>query len=329
MIGKLIERPIAVTMSIIAIVILGGVATGLIPVSLMPNVDVPHITVQVNAPGYSARELHKNVIAPLKSQLSMTPSLKELSCESNNNSGTIFMEFEPGADIDYLFVDVNERIDKSMSGMTNIERPKVAKASVTDIPAFFINMKSRIEETGKFLDLSRFAVDVVRKRLEQIPEVALVDISGLILPEIIVTPYPEKMKNLGISPSTLESAIKSSNVRLGELSIKDGHYRWNIRFTSEIRSIKDIENIKLNVNGRIYSFSDLASVSQQPGRYRGLVRSDGQQAVSMAIVKQTDSRMSDLKGSVNTTLEQLNKEYPDVDFTITRDQTQLLSFSIS
>lgn len=329
MIGKLIERPIAVTMSIIAIVILGGVATGLVPVSLMPDVDIPHITVQVDAPGYSARELHSSVITPLKGQLSLTPSLKELSCESNNNAGTIFMEFEPGADIDYLFVDVNERIDKAMSGMTNIERPKVAKASVTDIPAFFINMKSRVEESGKFLDLSRFAVDVVRKRLEQIPEVALVDISGLTLPEIIVTPYPEKMKNLGISPATLETAIKSSNVRMGDLSIKDGHYRWNIRFTSEIRSIKDIENIKLNVNGRIYNFSDLASVSQQPGRYRGLVRSDGRQAVSMAIIKQTDSRMSDLKESVNKTLEQLNKEYPDVDFTITRDQTQLLSFSIS
>ncbi len=329
MIGKLIERPIAVTMSIIAIVVLGSVAISLIPVSLMPQVDVPQITVQVNAPGYSARELHNSVINPIKSQLATTSKLKEISCESNNNAGMIFLEFEHGSDIDFLFVDVNERIDKAMGSMTNIERPKVAKASATDIPAFFINMTPKVESSEKFLEMSRFAVAVVRKRLEQIPEIALVDMSGLSLPEIIVTPYPEKMKNLGISASTLESAIKNSNIKLGDLSIKDGHYRWNIRFSSEIRSKSDIENIKLNIGGRIYDFSDLASVEQQPRRHKGLARSDGKQAVSMAIIKQSDSKMSDLKASVNSTLEQLGKEYPNVEFIIARDQTQLLSYSIS
>jgi multidrug efflux pump subunit AcrB len=316
-------------MSIIAIIVLGGVAIGLIPVSLMPDVDIPQITVQVNAPGYSARELHNSVISKIKNQLVSISSLKELSCESNNNFGTIFMEFEHGSDIDFLFVDVNERIDKATGGMTNIERPKVAKASATDIPAFFINMTSKVEGSEKFMEMSRFAVDVITKRLEQIPEVALVDVSGLSLPELIVTPYQDKMKTLGITADILEAAIKNSNVKLGDLSIKDGYYRWNIRFSSEIQSKADIENIKLNIEGRIYKFSDLASVSEQPKRNKGLTRSDGKQAVSLAVIKQSDAKMSDLKNSVQKTLDLLGNEYPNIEFKVTRDQTQLLTYSIS
>ncbi len=148
MIGKLIERPIAVTMSIIAIIVLGAVAVGMLPVSLMPEIDIPQITVQVSAPGYSAREIDNSILKNLKNQLRQVSALKELTTKANNNSGVIFMEFEHGADIHFIFIDVNEKIDKAMSFLPKeIERPKVIKASATDIPSFFVNMT--IESTPK------------------------------------------------------------------------------------------------------------------------------------------------------------------------------------
>jgi len=330
MIGKLIERPIAVTMSIIAVIVLGSVAISLLPVSLMPEVDIPQITIQLNAPGYSAREVDASVIKPLKSQLMQIGNLKELTCESNNNSGNIFMEFQEGADIDFIFVDVNERIDRAISGMPReMERPKVIKASATDIPAFFINITAKLQGREKFLELGRFVSDVISKRIEQIPEVALVDVSGLSLPELLVLPYTDKMRSLGITESSLESAIKGNNLKLGNLSIKDGHYRWDIRFISEISTKEDIENINLNINGRVYKFKDLASVKELPKRNKGVVISDDKSSVSLAVIKQSDAKMADLKKAINTLMENFAKDYPDVDFKITRDQTQLLDYSIS
>ena len=115
MIGKLIERPIAVTMSIIAIIVLGAVAIGLLPVSLMPDVDIPQITVQVTSPGTSARELDASVIKPLRNQLVQLSSLKEIHTESNNNSGTIFMQFEHGSDIGFIFIEANEKIVRALT----------------------------------------------------------------------------------------------------------------------------------------------------------------------------------------------------------------------
>ncbi len=330
MIGKLIERPIAVTMSIIAIIVLGAVAAALLPVSLMPDVDIPQITVQVNVPGYSAREVESSVINPLKNQLMQISSLKELKCESNNNAGNIFLEFDHGSDIDFLFIEVNERIDRAISSMPReVERPKVVKASATDIPAFFINITAKENRTDKFVELSRFVSDVISKRIEQIPEVALVDVSGLSLPELLVTPCSEKLRSLGISEKDLESAISNNNFKLGNLSIKDGHYRWDIRFISEIKTKEDIENINLNINGRIFKFRELASIVEQPRRNKGVVLSDDKQTVSLAVIKQSDAKMADLKESVKVLIENFAKEYPDIEFMVTRDQTQLLDYSIS
>ena len=85
MIRKLIERPIAVTMCAIAVIVLGFVASGMLPVSLMPEVDIPQITVRINAPNTPARELQASVINPLRSQLMQTGHLREITCPKGHN----------------------------------------------------------------------------------------------------------------------------------------------------------------------------------------------------------------------------------------------------
>jgi multidrug efflux pump subunit AcrB len=324
----LIERPIAVTMTIIAVIVLGVVAIGMLPVSLMPEVDIPRITVQVNAPGYSAREIDQRMLKGLKNQFRQLSSLKELRSEASNNSGVVYMEFEHGADIKYLFIDVNEKIDKAALPK-ELERPKVVRASATDIPAFFINMTIENASSERFLELSRFASDVIAKRIEQIQEVALVDMSGLSLPEILITPYTQKNSALGITEGMLTNAINANNQQLGNISIKDGHYQWDIRFMSEIRTKEDIEEINLNINGRVYKFKELAKVTEQPRRAKGVVKSDGSPAISIAVIKQSDAKMSDLKKSLTAQMDSFEAEYPGINFKITRDQTQLLDYSIS
>lgn len=330
MFGKLIDRPIAVSMTIIAIMVLGAVAIWLLPVSLMPSVNIPQITVQINAQGYSAREVNDKLLKPLKYQLMQLPSLKDLRCEANNNSGNIFLGFSHGSDVDFLFVEANEFIDRALSGMPkDIERPKVIKASATDIPAFFVNITADSTSTEKFLELSRFSSDVISKRIEQIPEVAIVDASGLSLPEILITPDRAKLTALGISSNDLESAVENNNLKLGNLSIKDGHYLWDIRFMTEIKSKEDIENINLNINGRIYKFSELANVLEKPRELKGLIRLNGNRSIMLAIIKQSDAKMSNLKKSLNTLMDTFGKEYPGIHFSINRDQTQLLDYTIS
>lgn len=312
----------------LVVIVLGIVSIRLLPVSLIPEVDIPYITVQVSAPDMSSRELDQSVIKPLRMQLMQINALTDMTSDARDGSGTIKLTFEHGQDIGYLFIEVNEKIDRSMSSLPAIDRPKVLKASATDIPAFYIN--ATISGNDKnFGELSRFVQDVICKRLEQLESVAMVDVSGCVNDEILIVPDQMKLRRLGLGQADFENIVESANIRLGTLSIRDGAYRYNVKFVSDVSSEEDIRNIWFRSGDRILQLKDIADVKRQAAPRQGLVRSDGEDAVCMAVIKQSEARMADLKASVNKLMKNFGKDYPSVKFEITRDQTELLEYSIN
>lgn len=326
MLRRIIDRPITVTMGLLSLVILGLVSLKLLPVSLIPDINIPYITVQVSDASLAAREMDESVVKPLREQLIQVGGLQDIVCESRDGSGTLRLGFNHGADIDYLFIEVNEKIDRAMASLPKIDRPRVLKADASDIPAFFINVSMR--DRNDLSQLGRFCKDVIAKRLEQLPEVAMVDLSGVQGEEILILPDEGKLTQAGLSYSTFEAAVSSANIRLGSLSIRDGEYRYNVKFDARAGSAEDLASIWIKCNGRLFQIKDLADVSLAPARRTGLVRSDGKEAVSLAVIKQRDARMSGLKNAVNTLLESFTEDYPQLSFTVTRDQTELLEYSI-
>jgi multidrug efflux pump subunit AcrB len=336
MLRRLIEKPVAVTMTLIAVIVLGIVAAGLLPVSLMPDVPIPHISVQVSAPGQSARQVDASVITPLRNQLMQVAHLKEIRAESHDDAGSIFLQFDYGADIDFLFIEVNEKIDRAMNNLPReMERPRVIKASATDIPAFYLNVTLNDGSAGqaeavspRFMELSSLVSQVIAKRIEQIPQVAMVDISGTVYPRILIVPRLEKLEAMGIGLGEIERAIAANNITPVSLTVRDGEYRYNIRFENTLTGKEDIENLFLNIHDRLYRLSDLAEVIEQPAPRTGIVRAGGESAITLAVIKQADARMKALKEAMNELMKNMEREYPDIRFEITRDQTQLLEYSI-
>ena len=328
---KLLLRPIAVTMCLIAVVVMGCLALHYIPVSLMPDVDVPQITVQANMPGYSAREIDRDVISPLRGQLMQVAGVKDIRSESRMDAGYVMMTFEPGSNIDLLFIEVNEKIDRTMNTMPkDMERPKVIKASAMDIPAFYLDVWLKNESNDlAFAQLGRFAKGVVSKRIEQLPQTAMVDISGTVGTEITCLPYYDKMQTLGLTTHDLETAIQKNNITLEALSVVDGLYRYNIHFDSQLLTKDDVANIYINHDGRLLQLKDLCSIEERVAQRNGIDRHGKQNAVTMAIIKQNDAQMADLQQSMDNLLEDMRKEYPEIEFELTRDQTYLLTYTIS
>ncbi len=328
MLRKLLDRPVMVTMAMLVVVVLGIVSIRLLPVSLIPDVNIPYVTVQVSASDMSARELDESVLKPIRQQLIQINSLSDMVCSAKDGSGVIKLTFDHGADIDYLFIEVNEKIDRTIPSLPDIDRPRVMKASATDIPAFYINVSSNSPQTD-FSSLSSFVQDVICKRIEQLPEVAMVDLSGYVNDEILIIPDAGKLTQLDISQSDFEGLVTSANVRLGALSIRDGQYRYNVKFLSDVGGKEDVENIWFRKGNRVFQLKDIATVVQQSAARQGLVRSDGEEAISMAVIKQSGARMTALKTSVGQLVEQFGVDYPQMSFSVTRDQTELLSYSIN
>ncbi len=325
-------------MTALGILILGVLASTYVPVSLMPDIDIQEITVQVNAKNSAAYELENAVVKPLRNSLLQLNHLEEIKSETSNGIATIKLYFTYGTKIDYTFIEVNEKIDRAMSALPrDIERPKVIKVSASDIPVFYLNTtlknkkatNSNQEITQDFIEFNRFTNQVIRKRIEQIPEVALVDVNGLVYPEIVVIPNYLKCRSLGIDQTEIENAIKKQQIEIGSILVKDSQYQYNLRLGNTLNNLSDIENIYINKNQKIYQLKDIATIIERPQKRKGLVLSNGKEAVSLAIIKQSDARIKDLKTALQATITSMEIDYPEIDFSITRDQTKLLDVAIS
>ena len=141
MVKFLIQRPIAVLMAFTACFIVGMVTYFTLPVSLLPDIAIPEITVQISAQNTSARELENTVVKPLRQQLIQVARLKDMDSEAHDGAGLIRLNFDFGTNTDLAFIEVNEKIDAAMNYLPkDTDRPKVVKASATDIPVFYLSL---------------------------------------------------------------------------------------------------------------------------------------------------------------------------------------------
>lgn len=334
MINYLMKRPIAVTMILVAIMVIGLIGIRNMPVSLMPDMDVPQVTVQASMPGYSAQEMEQKVIAPLRLNLSRVAGVKSVNSDSRMGKGSVLMKFEPGANMDMFFIEVNEKVDLTMAHLPKeMERPKIIKASAMDIPAFYLDISIKNERAwGKaspqFAQLCDFAANVASRRLEQLPSVAMVDMSGMVSSEIRCIPEQEKMEALGLTIQDLQGALADNNVQLTSLSVVDGIYRYNIHFDSQILTVDDVRNIYIKHAGRLLQLKDLCQIEECAALRKNFVRHDGKNCVTLAVIKQSDAQMGDLQEAISDVVASLQKANPSLEFDVTRDQTELLDYSI-
>lgn len=333
MIRFLLHRPIAVFMVFLACFIVGVVTYKSLPISLLPDIAIPEITVQVTSENTSARELENTVMSPLRTQLMQVERLENLHSETRDGSGLIRLRFEHGTNTDLGYIEVNEKVDAVMSRLPKeTSRPQVIKASATDIPVLYLNLT--VSEQGEesalsFLQLSNFAENVIRRRIEQLPEVAMVDMSGLAHQQVQIVPDPRKIKGMGIGVNEIEHALLSNNVKPGSMTVREGYYEYNIRFSTVVRTVEDVQNIPMRHDGRIIRLGELADVRLMPTTESGLTMYNGKRSVTLAIIKQAEENMDRMKEALNITVRQLKRAYPNIEFHINRNQTELLDYTLS
>jgi len=336
MIKFLINRPISVIMAFLACCIIGLVTLFNIPVSLLPDIPIPEITVQITGDNTSARELENTVVTPIRQQLTQVGDLRDIQTETRDGNALVRLSFNYGTDTDLAFVEVNEKIDNAMNYLPReMERPRVIKASATDIPVQYLNLTLRsdgdYEETNesRFLELCEYAETVIKRRIEQLPEVSMVDVTGLMKKQVVIVPDNSKLEIGGITLSDIEQALNSNNVEPGSMVVKDGHYEYNIRFSTVVRTLDDVRNIFFRKNDRIYRLSDLARIDYVPEKESGMALYKGKRCIKMAIIKQADENMDDMQEALDKVVQDLQQANPDMEFHITENQTELLDYTIS
>ena len=336
MVKYLQQRPIAVLMAFIAFFIIGIITYTNIPISLLPNIAIPEITIQITGKNLSARELENTMVKPIRQQLMQVSHLRDIKSETRDGSGLVRLYFEYGVNTNLAFIEVNEKIDVVMSTLPReIERPRVVKASASDIPVFYLNLTLKDDqpyaETSEtqFLELSELAETVIKRRIEQLPEVAMADMTGIMKKEIRIIPDLSKLHTMGLTLKDIENVLNDNNIEPGSMIVRDGYYEYNIKFSSLLRTSEDVGNIYLRKNERVFQLNDLAEVIVTPQRETGLSLWKGKRAITLAVIKQSDENMNAMKRALAETIDHFQKTHPDIEFTISRNQTELLDYTIS
>ena len=329
MIKFLIHRPIAVFMAYLALLIVGGITFFTLPVSLLPDISIPHITVKITEGGFSARELENSVVSPVRRQLLQVNGLSEIKSETRDGSAIIKLTLDYGINTDFAFIEVNEKIDAAMNILPkSLSRPKAVKASATDLPVVYVHLTSA-DSDDNFIEISELGNDVVRRRLEQQPEVAMVDVTGIPGKQLKIVPDYSKLRSAALSVDDVENALSSNNVEPGSMTVKDGYYEYNIHVSNQLKSPEDVKKIPIVKDGRLFQLGDFCEVEITESDPAGYSYYNGKRAVTMAVIKQASESMDALEKAVDATIDYFSSQYAEVQFSKSRSQTQLLDFTIN
>lgn len=329
MLRFLLNRPVSVLVTFLALTVLGGVALRLLPVGLLPDIAIPKIVVQMNCENMDAEELENTVVSRMRQQLLQLSRLNDISSQTCDGISNIYLQFEFGTNTDLAFIEVNEKIDAAMSALPkNVKRPKVIKSNATDMPIFYLQMTCR-DETA-FTDMALLANNVVRRRLEQLQEVSMVDVTGIPTSQIEILPDVGLLAMYGLQTSDIGRALAGSNIEVGSLLIHDGYYEYSVAVGSVPRTIEELGDICMSAgSGRVLHLRDICHLQETVAPARGLSVYDGKRAVTLAVIKHPSENIGDVRQAIQCVVDDIAKSNPEVNFAITHNQTELLEYSIS
>ncbi|MFA8449106.1 MAG: efflux RND transporter permease subunit [Bacteroidales bacterium] len=334
MVRFLIHRPIAVFMVVLALTCFGVVAWFKIPLSLMPNIDIPEIGVYFNLPGKSAPQIERQVLQSLRKSLQQVDNINSVESKAKNEAAIVKLRLSYDADVQRVYFEINEQIDQMMSLFPkDITRPLVVKASTNDIPTFYVDVFSKSRQ-GKSVyslsDLSVLAEKVVKPYFEQLKEIGFVDIGGASFSEIRIQLKQPQCDVLGINETDLLSILREEHEMASDILLQEGMFKYILHFGATLNSIDQIKKMWISLpQGRKCQIGDIAELEKHSLPPKGFYFADNNPAILLAVSKQADARMEDLSQNIGATLSTLQQLYPDLQFRVNRDQSTLLKYSIS
>ncbi|WP_262490626.1 efflux RND transporter permease subunit [Neolewinella marina] len=327
----LLHRPVAVLLSFVAVVVLGLYAAVRLPVGLLPEVGIPRLSVQVSYPNAAARTLEDGVVAPLRNALLQVNGLTDIRSRTRDESAVLYLDFPFGTDPDLAFIEVNEKIDQAMGQLPrDVERPRVLATDVADIPVVQLSVTLRDTQAtaSEMLELSELGRLVLKRRLEQLPEVAFADLSGQLTPRLSVRPNRQTLRAVGLTEDDLARLLNEANLEVGSLLLRDGAYEYGVRFTGELRTAADLEALYLKVGGRTVPLGELATVTYEARPPRGQFLYGDHPGLVFTLRKRADARLFALQENLDKLLADLRQQYPSLRFALDNDQTAVLRASI-
>lgn len=327
-----VRRPVATCCLTSAAVLIGLIALTRLPVNLLPPLEIPSITVWTTWPDAPPEIVAREITEPLESTLRNLPGAVQVRSISREGESLVTVELDWGADLQSTMLTARERLDTQRFLLPpESERPVILDADPDRAPMMGLILRSaNRNDPGATSSLQRLAEEVLRPRLEQLPEVARARVIGGAGAEVQITIDPSRLAAYGLSLDTVRDVLTASNRDLPAGLLRRGNYRYALRVDGAFQSLDDMREtvIATRPDGALIRVGDVATVRMGERDRRGAVLFDGTPAIGVLVQKTTDANLLDASETVNTLAQQFNVEFTEVSLSTAFDQADFVRGSI-
>jgi multidrug efflux pump len=324
-----ITRPIGTTLLTIAVAIAGAIAFTVLPVSPLPQVDFPTISVSAGLPGASAQIMAASVATPLERQFSHIAGITEMTSSSSLGSTNVTLQFDLSRNIDGAARDVEAAINAARTYLPiNLpSNPSYRKVNPADAPIMILGLTSDKYDVTKVYDL---ASTILEQKLSQIQGVGQVFVGGGATPSVRVEIDPKKLESFGLTLGTVQSILSLQNSHEPRGQLSDGSVTADIITNDQISKADDYRPLIIGYhNGAAVRLSDVADVVNSTQNLRTAGYMDGTRAIFIIIFRQPGANIIETVDRITAQLPFLEAVLPKgIKTTIVLDRTTTIRASV-
>jgi multidrug efflux pump len=324
-----ILRPVATTLLMVAIVLVGAVAYKQLPVSALPEIDYPTIQVTTFYPGASPDVMASSVTSPLERQFGQVPGLKQMTSTSSTGSSIITLQFNLSLNIDVAEQEVQQSINASGTYLpADLPTPPIySKVNPADTPILTLALSSSSLPLSKVEDL---ADTRLAPKISQLPGVGLVSISGGQKPAVRIQANPTALAARGLNMEDLRSALIAANVNQAKGNFDGPHQSYQIGANDQLMSSADYQPLVIAYrNGAPVKLAEVADVVDDVENVRQAAWMNATPAVILNIQRQPGANIITVVDRIKKLLPQLTLTLPSsVDVRILTDRTTTIRASV-
>jgi multidrug efflux pump len=325
-----IQRPVATTLLTIAIAIAGAIGFAVLPVSPLPQVDFPTISVQASLPGGSAQIMASSVATPLERQFGHIAGVSEMTSSSSLGSTSITLQFDLNRDIDGAARDVQAAINAARTYLpVNLPgNPTYRKVNPADAPIMIIGLTSDIYDHSKLYDE---ASTVMQQKLSQIQGVGQVVVGGGALPSVRVEVNPTQLNSYGLTLSNVQGVLSTQNSDLARGQIAGPTSSSDILVNGQMSHAAEYAPLIIGYNnGAAVRLSDVAQVIDSTQNIRNAGYLNGKSSVAIIVFRQPGANIIQTVDRIRGQLGFIKASVPEgIDMTVVMDRTTTIRASVN
>ncbi|BEM15176.1 multidrug efflux RND transporter permease subunit MdtC [Serratia marcescens] len=325
-----IHRPVATTLLTLAIAISGAIGFRLLPVSPLPQVDFPVISISASLPGASPETMASSVATPLERALGRIAGVNEMTSMSSLGSTRVILQFDLDRDINGAARDVQAAINAAQSllptGMPS--RPSYRKVNPSDAPIMILTLTSDTYSQGQLYD---FASTQLAQKISQTEGVGDVSVGGSSLPAVRVELNPSALFNQGVSLDSVRQAIANANVRRPQGAVENPQQRWQIQANDALKTADAYRPLIIHYNnGSAVRLADVAEVKDSVQDVRNAGMTDAKPAIILAISRAPDANIIETVDRIRAELPALQENIPaSIQLNVAQDRSPTIRASLA